>query len=172
MTNNNPILALHARGEETRLATTSRSKIRNIGFHGLFHIATPPNRLTHVAHAPMCIVTSASTYVHVAPHTRRCNSRISGPNDGIPLEFSLLLQMVPTLHTRCRLTPLDRRSGASMYRNRFGHVEVGHRCVEIDLDMSKWGIDVSKSVWTCRSGASMYRNRFGCIEAGYRCVEA
>src|SRR5579883_2382883 len=59
----------------------------------------------------------------------------------------------------------------SMYRNRFGHVDAGHRCIEIDLDMSMRGIDVSKSIWTCRCGASMYRNRFGHVEVGYRCIE-
>src|SRR5689334_18442274 len=63
------------------------------------------------------------------------------------------------------------RCVASKHRNRFGRIDVGHRSIEIDLDVSMWGIEASKSIWTCRCGASKNRIRFGHVDVAHRSIE-
>jgi hypothetical protein len=63
------------------------------------------------------------------------------------------------------------RCAASKHQNRFGHVDVRHRSIKIDLDMSMCGIEASKSIWTCRCVASKHQNRFGHVDVRHRSIE-
>jgi hypothetical protein len=59
----------------------------------------------------------------------------------------------------------------SKHQSRVGYVDMRHRSIQIDLDMSICGIEASKSIWTCRCATSKHRNRFGHVDVRHRSIE-